>query len=78
MLTVRAPVEPLMKLPLCVTFTLTFIEVVGAGVAVSVKVASVPSVMGEVPAEMVTAGVPGGEVSLSLTVMVTEDGEPTE
>ena len=41
MLTVRVPGEPVMKLR--VTFTLTFIEVVGAGDAV-INVASVPSV----------------------------------
>ena len=72
----RVPGE-LMKLPLWLTFTFTFIEVVGAGDAVSVKVASVPSVMGEVPAEMVTCGVFGGGLSLSLTVTVADDGEPT-
>ena len=77
MLTVRVPVEPLMKLPFWLTFTLTFIEVVGAGDAVSVNVAFAPSVMGEVPAEIDTDGVPSGEVSLSLTVTVAEDGEPT-
>ena len=44
-------------------------EVVGAGDAVSVNVASVPSVMDEVPAEMVTDDVPVAD-SLSLTLTV--------
>ena len=69
--------EPLMKLPFWVTFTLTVIVAVGAGFAVSVNVAFAPSVTGEVPDVMVTAGVPGGGLSLSLTVTVAEDGEPT-
>ena len=59
------------------TFTFTFIEVVGAGDAVTVTVVVPPSVMVVGLAEMVTDGVPGGGSSLSLTVIVTEEGEPT-
>ena len=72
----------LMTLPVSVTPTFTVIVADGAGDAVSVKVAAVPSVTGEVPAEIVTDGVPGGgggggggegdPVSLSLTVTVAE------
>ena len=58
MVTVASGV-PLMTSPVSLTFTLTIIAVVGAGDAVIVKVASVPSVTGEVPAEIVTAGFSG-------------------
>ena len=69
---------PLRTLPVWVTFIRTFSAAVGAGFAVIVKVASVPSVTGEVPAEIVTSGrgsfTPGA--SLSLTLTVADDGEP--
>ena len=68
---------PLMTSSVSVTFTLTVIAVEGAGSAVIVNVAFVPSVTGEVPAEIVNCGVPGGGLSLSLTMTVAEDGEPT-
>ena len=71
---------PLMKVPVWVMFTLTVIAVVGVGAAVIVNVASVPSVMGEVPAEIVTSGGTGAftsGASSSLTLTVAEDGSPT-
>ena len=69
---------PLRTLPVWVTFTRTFSAVVGLGFAVSVNVASVPSVMVGGFAVMVTCGCGGplGAASLSLTVTVAEDGEP--
>ena len=69
--------EPLMKLPFWLTFTFTFIAVVGAVDAVTVTVVASPSVMVVGLAEILTDGVPGGGLSLSLTVMVADDGEPT-
>ena len=68
--------EPLMTSSVSLTFTLTVIAVVGAGDAVIVNVASVPSVTGDVSASIVTCGVPGGEMSLSSTVILAEAGEP--
>ena len=77
MVTVRVPGDPLMVLPVSLTFTFTVIGDAGVGDAVSVNVAFAPSVTGEVPAEIVTCGVFSGGLSLSLTVMVAEAGEPT-
>ena len=76
---------PLITSPSSVTLTLTVIAVVGAEDAVIVNVADVPSVTGEVPAEMVTSGAfcccgeRGGDAgsSLSFTVTLAEDELPT-
>ena len=57
MVIVRVPGEPLMKLPFWVMSTSTSIEVAGAGVALTVKVASVPSVTLEEFRVIVTTGV---------------------
>ena len=71
-----------MTLPVSLTSTFTVREVVGAGFAVIVKVAAIPSITDEVPAEIVTCGVGGGGVggggsSLSSTVTLAEDELPT-
>ena len=58
---------PLMKLPVWVIFTFMVIAVVGAGVAVIVNVADVPSVMLVAFAEIVTCGTTG---AARVTVMV--------
>ena len=70
---------PLKTLPVWVTFTRTFSAVVGLGFAVILNVASVPSVMAVGFAVIVTfgSGGPLGAASLSFTVTVAEDGEPT-
>ena len=58
MVTVREPVwSPLAKAPLSVTMTVTVMSLVGAGSAVNVKVASVPSVTGDPLATMRATGV---------------------
>ena len=75
MVTVASGV-PLMTSSVSLTFTLTVIAVVGAGSAVIVKVAAVPSVTGDVSASIVTSGTPGVEMSSSFTVTFAEDGEP--
>ena len=63
---------PLMTSPVWVTFTFTVSAVAGLGSAVIVNVASVPSVTLARFAVIVICG-----MSLSLTVTVAEDGEPT-
>ena len=64
--------EPLRVLPVSETFTFTVIAVDGAGFAVSVNVADMPSVTLGGFAVIVTCG-----MSLSLTVTVAEAGVPT-
>ena len=63
---------PLRTSSVWVTFTFTVSAVAGAGFALIVNVAAVPSVTGDVFAVIVTCG-----MSLSLTVTVAEDGVPT-
>ena len=73
--TVRVPAE-MPQAPSVVTATVTGRSADGAGVAVTVKVASPPSVTAA-PAETVTAGVSGGGSSSSCTETVPEAGAPT-
>ena len=71
---------PLRTSSVSLTFTLTFSAVVGAGSAVIVNVAAVPSVMLARFAVIVISGSGGPFVpgpSLSLTVTLAEDGAPT-
>ena len=86
MVTVEGAV-PLMTLPVSVTSTFTVSALAGAGDTLIVNVAAVPSITGEVPAEIVTCGVGGGggvdgvdgveRSSLSFTVTLAEDELPT-